>query len=90
MTQPTLEDLATTWEDLELPSKKPRAPQQRLAPNLSEKVLSAFDKGHTPAEIAAHYGTTPAAIRDRIRRSGRSIRVHVCSQCGYVDKGETK
>jgi hypothetical protein len=53
--------------------KKDRAAPKRLDKSKAQAVLDAFDRGHTPTQIAEHYNTTPAAIRDRIRRSGREL-----------------
>ena len=86
----TLQD---TW-DIETPQpdeKRKRAPSQRLDPMLTLKVFEAFDAGISPARIAKKFNTTPAAIRNRIRASGRDVRKCICPQCGYdLLKGENK
>jgi len=46
---------------------------KRLDPAKSASLLAAFDKGHTISAIAEHYDITQAAVRNRIRRSGREL-----------------
>lgn len=83
--------LVDTWdtEPTQTLEKKVRAVSKRLDPMLTLKVLEAFDAGISPTRIAKKYNTTPAAIRNRIRASGREVRKCVCPRCGFdLLKGE--
>jgi hypothetical protein len=79
-----------TWDTdpIKLTKKKVRAVPKRIDPTSIPKILEAFDAGISPVKIAKKLGTTPAAVRNRIRASGRSIKSHTCPNCGHTTKGE--
>jgi len=49
-----------------------------IDPTKALLILDDFDNGLTPQELSVKYQTTSAAIRNRIRRSGRTIRRCAC------------